>query len=385
MLLLQSLIGFLRRSAGKVVESIFGWAVAALFGEVRKGEKTLLSAVVGTVALWPVLLAGIAFPRVAAFVLALVPVPKWVSPGALRIVWIVLALLVPVVVGFVLQRREGVEGWAFRNFAAGFPLTVGLSAAFALAFFALPFQKLRAAMRGQVEEHVTLIVEEADLAEVADEVVSALDADGLPLRPHRVPWLPRWISGILASTARVVGKKTSRPRFFRGPDLELTLYPHGARVRGVQRATSRAHAVIAGAATRTPALQTSDAAAQKIERRIKEAWALASKGRARSGREDPFGSIARAVSELVCPYEDWEIVYRESLQLGMELRGVTDPIAEGRRARFQPDPAARRRARRLARKARSLTREKATSTAAKGVRKLAEKMALGFLGALRRR
>jgi hypothetical protein len=109
MLLIQGLLGLIRRSAGKVIQSIFGWAVSALFGDVQKNEKTLLAAVVGAVALWPVLLAGIAFPRVAAFVLALVPLPKWVSAGALRIVWISLALLVPLAVGIVIQRRAGVS------------------------------------------------------------------------------------------------------------------------------------------------------------------------------------------------------------------------------------------------------------------------------------
>ena len=133
MLLFQTLITLLRRSAGKVIESIFGWAVAALFGEVPKSEKTALSAAVAGVAVWPILLGGIAFPKVAAFVIALVPLPKHTPALLLRIVWAVLALLVPVAVGFILQRREGTRRWGVPQILAGFPLSAGLSAAFLLA------------------------------------------------------------------------------------------------------------------------------------------------------------------------------------------------------------------------------------------------------------
>ncbi len=72
-------------------------------------------------------------------------------------------------------------------------------------------------------------------------------------------------------------------------------------------------------------------------------------------------------------------MYRECLQLGFALRGIADPITGRGDARFHPDPATRRRARRFARRARGLTQEKAASTAAKGVRKLAQKMAERFL------
>ena len=329
----------------------------------------------GAVALWPVLLAGIAFPKVAAFVLALIPVPGWVSDGALRILWMAFALLVPLAVGVVMQRREGLRKWGWRNVLAGFPLTAGLSAAFSIAFFALPFQKLRAAMRGQREEHITLIVDDDAQEDVAREIRIALDADGLAVQPHRPPWMARMIAGILRRTAAVVGRKTSGPLFFRGPDLELTIYPHGATVRGLERAASRAHAVIASTATRTSALQTTDASAQKLERRIKAAWQEAGAGRARAAARDLSDEIARSVSRLDCPYEDWEIVYRQCLQLGLALRGVADPVGESSDARLAQDPLERRRSRRLARKTRLPTKEKAVAIATRSVGKLAEKVA----------
>lgn len=379
MLLFQALFTLLRRSAGKVIESIFGWAVAALFGEVRKDEKTLLSAVVAGVAFWPILLAGIAFPKVAAFVLALVPLPKNVPAEVLRIVWAALALVVPIVVGFVLQRREGTKTWKVRNFLAGFPMTAGLAAAFVLAFVGLPFQKIRAAMRGETEEHVTLIVEEASLEEVSTEIREALDRDGLPVAPQRAPWLPRAIAEVLGRTAKLVGKNASRPRYYRGPDLALTMSPHGATIRGLPRATSRAHAVIAGNATRTAALQTTDTEAQKLERRIKDLWKQTERRRDRGVSERLRGELARDLSKLSAPFEDWEIVYRQCLQLDLLTEGIADPILQTGRASYLRDARARNRSRRLARRARGKARETAVSSATKSVLKLAQKLAAGVL------
>ena len=384
MLLFQTLIALLRRSAGKVLESIFGWAVAALFGEVRKDEKTALSAAVAGVAVWPILLGGIAFPRVATFVLALVPLPRRTPAILLRILWAVLALLVPIAVGFILQRREGLWRWGARQLAAGFPLSAGLSAAFLLAFFALPFQKLAAAMRGESEEHVTLIAEDAQLEEVAGTLRHALDQEGFAMEPRPAPWLARTIASILAATARIVGKTTSAPRHYRGPDLALTLFPHGATIRGLPRATARAHAVIAGTATRTPALQTTDPEAQKLERKIKEVWAKAEHRRSQAASDRLYGELARSLSLLNCPFEDWETVYRECLQLGLLAEGLPDPIADTGGLRFRRDPRAWSRPRRLARRARGLGRETALTSAARSVVTLAQKLALRMLSPRRR-
>src|SRR5512132_1528948 len=62
MVLLQALLSFLGRSAGKVLNAIFGWAVIALFGRTSSRQQTLLSGVVAMAVLWPLLLAGILAP-----------------------------------------------------------------------------------------------------------------------------------------------------------------------------------------------------------------------------------------------------------------------------------------------------------------------------------
>ena len=91
--LLEGIFAFFRRSVGKIVSAMFGWAVQALFGNVRKSEKTLLSAAVGLAAVWPVLVLGIFLPKLTAFLVAFVPLPKWIPSGAVRVFWVFLAIL----------------------------------------------------------------------------------------------------------------------------------------------------------------------------------------------------------------------------------------------------------------------------------------------------
>ena len=93
MVLLQAIISLLSRSAGKIFGAMFGWAVSALFGRTTPRERTVLSVVVAAAAAWPILLLGVAAPKVATLLVAFVPVARSAPSGPLRIVWIALALL----------------------------------------------------------------------------------------------------------------------------------------------------------------------------------------------------------------------------------------------------------------------------------------------------
>ena len=93
--LLSALISLITRSAGKILNAAFGWAIVALFGQTSKREQTLLTGVVAAAAFWPVLVLGVIFPKIATLVLAFVPLPKSWPSWPIRLVWLGLALLVP--------------------------------------------------------------------------------------------------------------------------------------------------------------------------------------------------------------------------------------------------------------------------------------------------
>src|SRR5688572_28480039 len=105
MALLQALIAYIGKSAGKILNAIFGWAVIALFGRTAPRQHMVLTGLVAMAAAWPLLLLGIAFPKIAALVIAFVPVSDQVPTWAVRIVWIVLALAVPMTIGLVIASK----------------------------------------------------------------------------------------------------------------------------------------------------------------------------------------------------------------------------------------------------------------------------------------
>src|SRR5918994_982566 len=106
MAVLQALLALITRSLGRITSSVFGWAVVALFGRTDRREQTLLSALVGAAAAWPILLLGIAVPKVATFLISFVPLPEWVPAWTVRVVWIGLAAAVPFAVGLILAMRR---------------------------------------------------------------------------------------------------------------------------------------------------------------------------------------------------------------------------------------------------------------------------------------
>jgi hypothetical protein len=95
--------------------------------------------------------------------------------------------------------------------------------------------------------------------------------------------------------------------------------------------------------THTEALQTLDANAQFFERRIHSLWSVFDR--------DPIGNVGseemrRGVERLAhdltrsdIPYEDWQIIYRELLQLDREIMGLGQ-LLDGRKTIYAMHEAA---------------------------------------------
>lgn len=390
MVFLQALVELGRRSLGKVLQSIFGWSVNVIFGAVGKDEKTLLSAAVAGAAFWPVLLTGTLFPRVAALVLAFVPLPKSVADGVLRAGWIALAVAVPLLVGWVVGRRaEG--GWSVRRILSGFPVTLGIAAAFLVAFVVVPIQKLAAFVRGETSEHVPLIVEDSDAEPVSRTLRETLAAAGFTLAVAKPPRLQKLISAILRATSVAAGRgDAAPPRYYAGEKLALSFSANGVDLRGRPSDVLRAHSLIAERATELPALQTTDPEAQDLERRVHRAWTRRKDAAGAFPRE--LRALARELSVLDCPYDEWQIVYREVLQLRLAVSGEKQLLsstlgAESRRTRAESSRLAvlRRRAERQARTGGFRALEKATGATGVLARRLARQLPGAAVRLLRRR
>src|SRR6266849_2131611 len=288
--ILQALISLIARSAGKILNAIFGWAVVALFGQTSPKEQTKLSAVVAAAAAWPLLVLGIAVPRVTLFVVSFVPLSKSVPSLWLRIVWIALALLVPVVVGAVIAARSPPSvlpepGW--KKFLRGFQVTLALAIAFLLMLVVAPGLKIANALTGRIDVRLPVLLMKGAGPELVDALVAALLAYGIEVHPAEPPWTMTAPAGVLRRLGgRAFSSFVGEETLYRvGEGLQLNLNPNELLLRGKPDRVLRA-----------------------LVARVHE--------------------IAREMSRSDVPFDEWQIVYRELLQLDRALRGEPPLLAQ---------------------------------------------------------
>ena len=333
---LQALLALLTKSAGKILNAIFGWAVRALFGRTTSTEETFLSGLVGAAVAWPLLLAGVAAPRVAALVLALVPIPHWIPAWSIRLVWLGLALLVPLAMGIAVTARGSSkladESW-LKRLARGFPLTVGLAAAFLIMFVSVPIMRLAALVRRQTSADVPLVTEGDAYHRVAAAVVATLNRHGFGLRPAAPGW---WVSAPMRLLGWFGGDAFRKfvPRqieHFESAQLAVSFYASGTLLRGPAHQVTWAHGLVAATVTMTEGLQTLHAAPQELEKRIKQVWkvfAVDPEAHTRSARlRARLEELTVALGKLDAEYDEWQVLYRQLLQLDRALQGA-QPLFE---------------------------------------------------------
>ena len=344
---LQALLAYLRKSAGKVAQAIFGWAVRALFGTPKESEKTFLAVAVGAAAAWPLLLAGTIFPKVAAFVLAFVPIPERVPEGWIRGVWIALAIAVPAAIGAALAKsgKDAARAPAWKRWLQGFPVTAALAAAFLTAFVTSPIRRFLAIIKRREDRAIPLLLERDEYGPAAELARRALERGGLSVAPAEPPWLMTAPSRVLGALGgHLLGDRIpEKIHFFRGPDLDVAVNPSDILIQGEKEKAARAHALLSEKATLGPGLQTVEASAQALEKRLKDIWIIY----ARDPRvhedsavlRERLDALAGELEKTYLPFEDWQVLYREILQVGRALEGRPQTLAAEKEEPMKEDMA----------------------------------------------
>jgi hypothetical protein len=350
MAILQAIFALLSRSLGKVVTAIFGWAVVALFGQTTDKEKTLLSALVGAAVLWPFLLVGIAVPRAAALLIAFVPMHASVPDGVMRVIWIGLSFIIPAVMGVVMATKAPpatAHDSVPKRILRGWPITIALSAGFLITFVTVPILRVMSIIRRRVGVNLPAVTDARGYHQVAAQVVETLVAHGFALERAPAPLHVTLPSKVLLK----LGGRAFRGfipddlEFYRAGTLTVTFYPSGLQLSGLARETARAHAVVDERLTSTPAVQTTAPQAQAIEQQIRRVWSILDENReAHVGSRlllSRLDDIAAEARKLDVSFMDWQVIYRQLLQLDRALRGQPQLIekvdAELERAGQMPD------------------------------------------------
>lgn len=325
MLPLGALFAFIGRQLGRVLSLAFAWATTALFGRVPESKQLLLSAMAGAALAWPIVLASVAFPSVATFLLAFVTLPEWANEWV-RPVMVVLALVLPLAVGYLSTRvlTPAPKGGAVAlEVLRGFPISIGLFIVLAWMIVLAPLTNIIALVRRWQAAHIAIAIKPGGYDTVVRDLTAALDRADVRVMARRASW-PYELPGRVLSFfggRRVAALVPQRLMVLKGAAFEVVIHPVDLALRGAKAPLARGRAAIARELTFTAANQTWTAEAQRIEDELAEAA---------RGRAD-LDAIAMRIQRSELDFEQWQILYRLLLQVRLRTSPLETDALEPRR------------------------------------------------------
>jgi hypothetical protein len=317
------IFAFIGRQLGRVLTLAFNWATIVLFGRVPQDRQLYLSGMALTALLWPIVLAGIAFPSFATFLLGFFTVPDWASPWV-RLAMLALAIVLPLVNG-ALSTRLPDEGQRPKGRALattvlrGYPNSLALFVVLVWMMIVAPLAKIRALFKRWEAVHVPIAVKLGGYDTVVQDLAGALGRTGIQVTRRRAHWAYELPGKVLA----VLGGETVRALVpaelaeLVGDGFEMTLHPMDLSLLGRKKTLSHARAAIVRELTFTDAYQTWSKDAQAIEDRLMKAA---------RGEED-LDAIGTELNERDFDFEEWEILYRLLLQVRLRISATgTDAL-----------------------------------------------------------
>jgi hypothetical protein len=180
-----------------------------------------------------------------------------------------------------------------------------------------PIFKLRTIVKRWEDAHVAIVIEPGAYDRVAGELEQALDAAGLDLRRSRAPRVLEVPSRLLAAVGGESVRRLVPDRLvmLKSANLEVTVHPSDVAITGTKEAVARARAAIADRLTETEAYLTTEKEAQEIEDALRELR----RGADRSRVAEVLPAVDEQLARLTVPHEEWEVLYRQRLQVERDL------------------------------------------------------------------
>jgi len=324
MAVIQAVVAGLARFAGKILNTLFGWATTTLFGKVPQEKQTLLSVMSLGSVVWSVLVVGVLSPKVAVFLLSFVTLPEWIQDSWLRTAMVVAAILLPAGIGFLSIHVTDVEDQpkglkeTGQRILQGYPYTLATSLALTLMIVFVPVLKIRTLAKRWTTEHLAMIVEAQDYMTVVFELERALGNADYPVTPTQASILLRLPIKILIFFA---GKRKSKLvsdqlTTLRSDRVELILHPSDLVISGSKYDVARVRSIVVEQLAFSPSYLTWTKEANELEDRLGEVWdAVKAKDvvRGQADLTQQLQQIERDLRSAKIGYEQWEILLRTKL------------------------------------------------------------------------
>jgi hypothetical protein len=328
MAIIGSIFAMLGRFAGRLLNSALGWATILLFGKVEGRKQTVLLIIALGSLVWVLTIVGVVFPDIGTFMLAFVPVPDLIDVGVVRLVMLGSAMLIPLLIGaaaiFVAEpERRPHQFGLITGIARGFPFTLVLAVTIVILALASLVRKVRSMAKRWEDAHVPVIVKPGGYDRVLADLQTVLDDAGLSVEPHPAPTIlsipPRLLDAVAGKA--LGGLVPDRLMLLKSRSLDVLVYPSDVALSGTREAVARARAAIAAQLTESPAYLTASAESERIEDEIRDVAAATNDvGPPGVGQlTTRIQALDSQIARLMVPFDEWETVYRERLQIERDL------------------------------------------------------------------
>lgn len=348
MAILATLFGLLGRFAGKVLTTSLGWASVLLFGQVPRDRQVFLAAITFGSVIWVVLIVGVLLPGVGAFLLAFAPIPEWVDENWIRLAMLGAVLIVPPLLGAATlklirpeDRPRGL-GPMLRHLTRGYPLAAGLALMLVFLGAIGLGRKAISLARRWTDTHIPIVVKPGDYERLVVDLDTAISDAGLDVAAREAPAVMVIPGRLLATVAGSSLRGLVPERLVRlvGQDVEVLIYPSDVAVAGRAKVASRVQAAVASRLTTAHAWLTMTAQGQAIENSLAR---LAANRPEASERAEALADIDRQLATDDLPYDEWEVLYRQRLQVERDLLlgkrpGLKMPVASGSTSKSEKKP-----------------------------------------------
>ena len=332
MALIGSLFAVLGKFVGRILTTTLGWASSLLFGRVPQDRQVWLAVLTFGSLVWVAAVAGVVVPDVGAVLLTAFPRPAWIPEDWVRLAMLVIALVLPAVLGgvtlllFEPEDRPRGLGLAVQV-ARGYLLVPALAVTLVVLAVAGTARKVDALVHRRQDAHVALVVRPGRYEALVRSLEETLRKGGVRTRR-------RAGSTVLTVPARLLARIAGRGirRLvpdqlveLRGRTVRVAVYPTDLALTGTADAVARARALVARDVRSKDAWFTTTKEAQAVEDRM-----AALENADAATREAALPDLDRKLLDLTIDQDTFEVLYRRRLQLAvpptLELRDDAEPV-----------------------------------------------------------
>jgi uncharacterized membrane protein YqjE len=241
------LLSFIGKKIGTIIQAIFGWSVTALFGRLPKKKQLAVTVALILSIAWPIFLLGLFLPGVSGWLLAILPLEKWLGATVLRIVWAALAMFAPPLVGLLTHwAAPSTKSSTAKSMLWGYPLALGYFASFLITVVTVPVVKIASILKGWTDTHVYVQPREGQYSDVLGELCEACARAGLLPEVEDPPTRMMLATTVLKKLAKgmVSPIVAEEIKVVKAKNVEMYLYPADLLIRGKEQEVALVRAMM---------------------------------------------------------------------------------------------------------------------------------------------